>query len=473
MNKAIILHLEDDDNDAELIARELDTSGLNVRVLRAKDKDSFARALEENKPDAVLLDFSTPGLDGHAALAMARRRHPLAPCLIVSGELDEAAAAALLRAGAADYVMKDRRARLALALRAALERRSAAALHAAFKRSNDMMFFCGPDARILDVNDAFCRHYGYAREEVLGKSPSLLRSRHSTDALYKRMWSSILDPNKGYWRGEMINKAKDGREIPLILTITAVRDDSGEVVGYVSNAVDITEQVAMRTRVAHSEALAGLGEMAAVVAHEIRNPLGSIVMAAKQLAAGGVSEEENQTILRVLRSESQRLNEVLSNFLSFARPRPLELERVSLNAIAEEVAHLVQSNPDLSSGVTFTLALDTELKAFPLDAQQLRQVLWNIVLNAIQAMDGKGAVSVATGHAGQEAWVSVADDGPGIPADSLPLIFKPFHTTKRQGTGLGLAIADRIVKAHGGRMKAENLKPRGARLTLYLPSIEE
>lgn len=353
------------------------------------------------------------------------------------------------------------------------EKRLAATLYQAFKRSNDVMFFCDADARILDVNDAFCRHYGYTREEVLGKSPRILRSRHSTDALYKRMWRSILDPHKGYWRGEMINKAKDGREIPLILTITAVRGEDGEIVGYVSNGVDITDQVALRGRVAQSEAMASLGEMAAVVAHEIRNPLGSIVMAAKQLAAGGISEEEKQTVLRILRNESQRLNEVLSNFLSFSRPRPLQFERADLNAVAAEVCHMIQSNKDLTGDVRFTLSPDKKLEAFPFDAQQMRQVLWNILLNAVQALEGRGTVTVATGRSGLEAWLSVTDDGPGIPAESLSLIFKPFHTTKKQGTGLGLAIAERIVKAHGGRLEAVNVKPRGARFTLYLPSIEE
>src|SRR6185369_12891143 len=140
------------------------------------------------------------------------------------------------------------------------------------------------------------------------------------------MWTSILDPEKGYWRGEIINKTKDGRDLPLILTITAVRDQKGEIVGYVSNAVDISQQVALQARVAHSEALATIGEMAAVVAHEIRNPLGSIVMAAKQLADAGLTASDRALVMRVLKGESQRLNEALTNFLSFARPREIKLE---------------------------------------------------------------------------------------------------------------------------------------------------
>src|SRR3989338_941360 len=108
-----------------------------------------------------------------------------------------------------------------------------------FRRSSDVMFYSDPNGIILNINDSFTAHYGYTREEVIGKTPALLRSRHSTDELYKRMWRSILDPDKGYWRGELINRAKDGREVPLILTITAVRNEAGQILGYISNGVDL------------------------------------------------------------------------------------------------------------------------------------------------------------------------------------------------------------------------------------------
>jgi PAS domain S-box-containing protein len=192
------------------------------------------------------------------------------------------------------------------------ERNLALTLFEAFRRSNDVMFYCDRNGTILDVNEAFTKHYGWTREEAVGQSPRLLKSRHSTKELYERMWSAIQQ--QGHWRGEMINRSKDGREIPLILTITAVRGASGETVGYISNAVDMTDHMALQARVADSEALASIGEMAAVVAHEIRNPLSSIVMAAKELASDEISPEDRQVVMRVLRSESQRLNEALTNF---------------------------------------------------------------------------------------------------------------------------------------------------------------
>jgi PAS domain S-box-containing protein len=346
-------------------------------------------------------------------------------------------------------------------------------LLAGFRRSNDVMFYSNAKGIILDINDAFTTHYGYTREEVIGKTPALLRSSHSTDELYKRMWRSILDPQKGYWRGELVNRAKDGREIPLILTITAVRNDDATILGYISNGVDLTEQKALEERVAHAEALAVIGEMAAVVAHEIRNPLGSIVMAAQQLADESLPREDRETVTRVLRHESKRLNESLSNFLSYARPRPLNRGQNDLNALLKEVAQMAFANKDLTGGARLSLALGRDLEPFPFDADQVRQVVWNMLLNAIQALGGKGTVTVRSGKGEGSAWFSVADTGSGISDSVRADLFKPFRTTKQQGTGLGLAIAERIVKAHSGRIEIETRIDRGTTFTVRLPRIED
>ena len=342
-----------------------------------------------------------------------------------------------------------------------------------FRRSSDVMFYSDAEGVILNINDSFTAHYGYTREEVIGKTPALLRSRHSTDELYKRMWRSILDPDKGYWRGELINRAKDGREVPLILTITAVRNEAGQILGYISNGVDLSEQKQMQERLAHSEALATIGEMAAVVAHEIRNPLGSIVMAAQQLTDEGLSREDKDTVTRVLRTESKRLNEALSNFLSYARPRPMNSGQNDLNALLTEITQMAFVNKDLTGDARLALALNHDLKPFPFDSDQIRQVVWNILLNAIQVPGGTGTVAVRSGKGNDTAWFTISDTGAGIPESLRADLFKPFRTSKQQGTGLGLAIAESIVKAHGGRIDVETRLGRGTTFTVTLPRIED
>jgi two-component system sensor histidine kinase PilS (NtrC family) len=330
------------------------------------------------------------------------------------------------------------------------------------------MFYCGPDGTIRDVNNAFTRHYGWTREESVGQNPRLLRSRYTTPDTYKEMWSQIMDPNIGFWRGELVNRAKDGREIPVVLTITSVRDEAGEIVGYVSNATDVGDLRRLQERVAQSEALAQLGKMAAVVAHEIRNPLGSIVMAARQLAGGSLPAEDHELVLKILSDESQRLNETLTNFLSYARPRPLKLERADLNALISDVARIVSGE----GALTLEVSLDPGLAPFRFDPDQIRQVAWNIALNAAQAVEGRGTVRVSTGRRDGFAFLSVADDGPGVAAAARDDLFQPFKTTKSQGTGLGLAIADRIVRAHGGRIEVESAPGEGAVFTVHLPTAQ-
>jgi signal transduction histidine kinase len=284
------------------------------------------------------------------------------------------------------------------------------------------------------------------------------------------MWARILDPEIGFWRGELVNRTRDGREIPLILTITAVRDERDEIVGYISNAMEIGELRRLQERVAHSEALAQLGQMAAVVAHEIRNPLGSIVLAARQLAAGDLAAGDRELVLNILRDESQRLNETLTNFLSYARPRPLKLDRADLNALAADLARVVAAGDGAKPSLE--TSFDEGLAPFRFDADQIRQVAWNIVLNAVQAVEGRGAVRLSTGRRDGHAFLRVEDDGPGLAPEARDDLFQPFKTTKTHGTGLGLAIADRIVRAHGGRIEVDAARKRGAAFTVYLPTAQ-
>jgi len=350
--------------------------------------------------------------------------------------------------------------------------RRALAFYQTFLNSNDFMFYTDRAGVILDVNAAFIRRFGFSREEAVGRTPSIVRSPKTPLATYKRLWSDILDSNRGFWRGRIVNRAKDGSEVPVLLSITSVRDPKGDIVGFVSSAVDMSEQEELQRRLAQSEALAAVGSMAAVVAHEIRNPLGSIVTAASSSAREGLSAEERRTLLEVLRKESQRLSETLQQFLQYARPRDPKLEKADLNEALREVLSLVRSDRGLLGSVKVTESLAPGLKPFPFDGDLLRQVLWNILINALQAMEGKGRLHVVTEASSGQAVIRVSDSGPGIPAESIPKIFQPFHTSKRRGTGLGLPIAERIVSAHGGRILVESEPGKGTLFSVFLPMKE-
>ncbi|MFH2203551.1 MAG: PAS domain S-box protein [Elusimicrobiota bacterium] len=351
--------------------------------------------------------------------------------------------------------------------------RRALAFYQAFLKSNDFMFYTDQHGVVLDVNDAFVRRFGYTREEAVGRTPRIIRSPRTPESLYKRLWHDILDPAQGFWRGRIVNRTKDGEEVPVLISITAVRNEADDIIGFVSNAVDLADQEELQRRLAQYESLAAVGSMAAVVAHEIRNPLGSIVAAASSISRADLPAEDKNTLLQVIREESKRLNDTLTQFLQYARPREQNLEVGDLNRAIDETLSMVRSAPEALGDVEILLELDKELRAFRFDADQIRQVVWNVLLNAIQAMGGEGTLTISTRVQAGKAVLRVADTGPGIPPEERAKVFQPFHTTKEKGTGLGLAVAERIVSSHGGRIRIEDGPEGGCVIQITLPAEQE
>jgi PAS domain S-box-containing protein len=353
-----------------------------------------------------------------------------------------------------------------------LERRSLA-FYQAFRNSNDFMFYTDQNGIIQDVNNAFIRRFGFRRDEAVGRTPRIIRSPLTSDELYGKLWKDIMDTSKGFWRGRLSNRAKDGEEIPVLLSITAVRNDNFETIGFVSSAVDLTEQEALQKRLTQSESLAAVGSMAAVVAHEIRNPLGSIVTAAGSISRHDLPPEDQETLLRVIREESQRLNNTLTQFLQYARPRNPQLEISDLNKSVDELISMVRSDPETLGKIEIDLDLDKNLKPFKFDNEQMRQVLWNVVINALHAMKGEGQLIIKTWSSEGSARLDISDTGPGIPEQEVEKIFQPFHTTKQKGTGLGLPVAERIISSHGGSILVKQPPKGGCCFAIALPLHQE
>ncbi len=201
------------------------------------------------------------------------------------------------------------------------------------------------------------------------------------------------------------------------------------------------------------EKLASLGELSAGLAHEIRNPLGIIKNAAEGLLGRERSKEEQAQLLDIIVQETRRLNRLVTDFLDFARPRPPEKVPVSLERLVEEVVFSLEGEAR-ERGIS--LDEDVEEILLPLDRHQIRQVLLNLLLNALEATPSGGQVRVVLTREGEWAVLRVEDTGRGIPAEHLDRIFDPFFTTKERGTGLGLALVYRMVEAHGGTIKVKS-----------------
>lgn len=207
-----------------------------------------------------------------------------------------------------------------------------------------------------------------------------------------------------------------------------------------------------------------LSEMAPVIAHEIRNPLGSIKGAAQVLQAEAATEEHAK-LLGVIIEETNRLNGVVSQFLDYARPHVGKIQLQNINAIILKAVAIISANR-LADNIAITPELHNDLPLAPVDEQQILQVILNICLNAIEAMPRGGALTLRTSRihtgVGDAVGISIRDTGDGMSADTLQNIFKPFYTTKERGVGLGLAICSRIIREHGGVIRVKSLPGQGS-----------
>lgn len=255
----------------------------------------------------------------------------------------------------------------------------------------------------------------------------------------------------------------------FLLSCSSVRQPNGETL-LLELVADMTEQVRLRERLTAAERLAAAGELAAGVAHEIRNPLAAIVNATTLFdSAEALTAEERASTLDAVRREARRLNRILSDFLVFARPGAPRRLPGDLRDVVEHVAALIRDDPARASQVDLAVRVDPSVPTFVFDADQLTQVVWNIALNGVEAMDGRGRLALEVVRQDGQVLIVVSDSGRGIAREEQGRVFEPFYSKKPGGTGLGLTIAQRIVAAHGGRIDVESVPGRGTRCTIALP----
>jgi signal transduction histidine kinase len=230
------------------------------------------------------------------------------------------------------------------------------------------------------------------------------------------------------------------------------------------------ESERLHARLSEAERLATTGELAAGMAHEIRNPLAAIVNATALLTdEAGLTGPERAATVTALRTEARRLNRILSDFLHFARPQEARRASADIRDVVQHVSALIRDDRSRGSRVDVKVAVDPAVPRFAFDRDQITQVLWNVALNGVQAMNGRGRLTVDVAREDHHVALAVSDTGPGIPHEMLSRVFEPFYSGKPNGSGLGLTIAERIVAAHGGRIDIDAAPGGGTRVTLRFP----
>ena len=334
------------------------------------------------------------------------------------------------------------------------------------------------DGRVAAMNDLARRVLG------LPMRPSDI-GRHFSEVLHdvpevSRVLQQAFETDDLPNRAEM-RLRKTGRAVGY--TISHIHDDDGRMVGATLFFKDLTrvEQIEERERL--RDRLATLGEMAAAIAHEVKNPLASIeVMAGVLKRQLGDRQDALETLNDIIK-EAKMANAIVVEVLEFVRPIPLQVERASLDAVIKDSIALAEGKMRRGA-VSIEISIDSDVPEFLADPHQLRQLFSNLLGNAFEALDGEGRVEIrVTLVPGEDepvgtvepqpprVVVEVKDNGPGIAPDDLERIFSPFFTTKPQGTGLGLAIVRKVIDAHDGHIDAVSAPGRGATFRVTLPVV--
>ena len=330
--------------------------------------------------------------------------------------------------------------------------------HAAIVATTDVT------GRITYVNDKFVEISGYSREELIGQDHRIINSGYHSKEFIRDLWRTIA--NGQVWHGELRNRAKGGHFYWVDTTIVPFLDTRGKPYQYIAIRADITARKAAEERLAQQAALARVGQMAAVVAHEVRNPLAGIKGAIQVLMSRRAAEDTELPVMRDIVSRIDSLSELINDLMVFARPRPPRLAVVELHAILADAITIVRRDPS-AHGVEISVEGDDV--PVTADGELVRATVLNLLLNAAQAMGNDGRIVVRTSRENGSATIQIRDNGPGIPAEIRDQVFEPFFTTKARGGGLGLPIARRTAELHGGTLTLDCPASGGTIVTMSLP----
>lgn len=337
--------------------------------------------------------------------------------------------------------------------------------------ASDAIFTVEPDGFMTAVNRSLERSTGVGRDELIGMPfVALIDPRDQVTAN-----QALAETFSGQRRRvELRYAAADGELRYCSLTLTPLTEGA-RVTGALGVVRDMTDEKRLAEQLMQQEKLAAVGQLVSGVAHELNNPLASVMAFAQLMAAAPPDEPPDREAIDAINQESKRAAKIVSNLLTFARQHQLERTVADINRVIEDTIEL-RRYALRGAQIEIETHLDADLPVTWADPFQLQQVVLNLITNAEHALsnwDGERKIVVTTTHRGGHLVIRIGDSGPGIAPEHLSRIFNPFFTTKPvgEGTGLGLSISDGIVREHGGRIRAESRPARGAAFIVELPIV--
>ena len=330
--------------------------------------------------------------------------------------------------------------------------------HAAIVATTDVI------GRITYANDKFCEISKYSREELLGQDHRIVNSGYHPNAFIRDLWRTIAGGR--VWHGEIRNRAKDGSFYWVDTTIVPFLDAHGKPYQYIAIRADVTARKAAEERLAQQVALARVGQIAAVVAHEVRNPLAGIKGAIQVLMSRRQPADAELPVMRDVVARIDALGNLIDDLMIFARPRPPQPTTFALRPLLQEAIAMLRRDP---AGAFIEVTMDGPDVTLTADADLIWATVLNLLLNAAQAMGVNGQIAVAIAQRDERCVLEIRDSGPGILPEIRERVFEPFFTTKARGGGLGLPIARRTAELHGGTLTLTAPETGGTIFTLTIP----
>lgn len=314
------------------------------------------------------------------------------------------------------------------------------------------------DGRIVTFNSAAQEITGRFYFDVIGKTPQdIFPFLNGINIEEKRIEGEIQRKDETVYVGMRFSNLKNSAGLPI---------------GFIGVFQDLTELKAIEMEMEKKKKWAFIGNLSALIAHEIRNPLASLKASIEMLRERKVSEQHADQLIKIALSEMERLNSIVTDFLLYARPQPLSKASFNLHQSLRDVVTLLRNSEKVMGNVEISENLPGELFITG-DFKQLQQVFWNLGINALEAVSGRGEIIVSTKKKNNAVEVTFKDTGIGISKKDIDEIFYPFFTTKENGTGLGLSIARKIIEEHGGKITAESRgRGTGTAFKVVLPTEE-
>ena len=477
---------------------ERNRSLLVAELEHAKSLEEAKILLQQKPYGLVLFEHEAGDAESVHLVAEFLRAGVSIPFILLTEDADEKTLAEIIDSGTWNCVAKSqldgatlvRTIRGTLALHALQQEQQSAQellrkLSRAVEQSADTVLITDREGRIEYVNPAFESLTGYARNEVCGKTPRILKSGEQCSETYQEMWKTLLSGN--VYRGILVNRKKNGDPYYVEESISPVRDADGQITHFIANGRDLTDRLRLEAQLLQAQKMDAIGRLAGGVAHDFNNLL-TIITSYAELALDTVREESPlESKIHEILLAARRAAELTRQLLAFSRKQPQALRVMELNPVVANAAKMLPRL--IGEDIEFTFVPGEHLGQVRIDPMQVEQILMNLAANARDALPKGGHLRIETSDMlldgdyihgkpavipmGHYALITVSDDGSGIPREDLPHIFEPFYTTKPsgKGTGLGLATVYGIVKQNRGFVWVYSESGSGTIFKIYLPCV--